>query len=141
MRKAWIALAVTVVAVGAGAGVGSAQSNPLTGKTWVLTALRGKAPLRDTKPTSVFTPAGDVSGSAGCNHYGGRFVVSGGTIEISSLVSTLMGCPPKIAAQEAAFLKALGSARTYRVSGGKLVIAGAGGRALLTYRVQSRHPA
>ncbi len=108
-------LAVTVVAAVGGAGVGSAQSSPLTGKTWVLTALLGKPPLEGTKPTSVFTPAGDVSGSAGCNHYGGRFAVSGSTIKISSLVSTLMGCPPKIAAQEAAFLKALGSARTFHV--------------------------
>jgi heat shock protein HslJ len=138
MRRAWMLLAVAVVAVVACAGAASAQPDALTGKTWVLTSLRGKPPMPGTTLTSTFTPGGDVSGSAGCNHYGGRFAISGGTIEISSLVSTLMGCPQKIAAQEAAFLKALGSAHTYRIGGGKLILSRADGRALLTYR--ARHP-
>lgn len=138
MRTAWMLVALTVVAVVAGAGAASAQPDGLTGKTWVLTSLRGKAPVHGTTLTSVFTPAGDVSGSAGCNHYGGRFTVSGDAIEISKLVSTLMGCPQKIAAQEAAFLKALGAAHTYRVGGAKLILSRADGRALLTYTARSR---
>jgi heat shock protein HslJ len=137
MRRAWILLAVTVAAVAAVA-VASARSDALTGNVWVLTAVRGKAPLHGTEITSAFTPAGNVSGSAGCNHYGGTFTVSGGAIRISSLVSTLMGCPPKIAAQESAFLKALAAARAYHVAGGKLTLETAGGRTLLTYRARAR---
>ena len=138
MRKAWTLLAMTAVAVAAGAEVGSAQSNALTGKVWVLTTLLGKAPLQGTELTSAFTPAGDVSGSAGCNHYGGRFTASASTIRISSIASTQMACAPKIMAQEAVFLKALASVRSYRVTGGKLTIEAAGGRAVLTYKAQSQ---
>ena len=69
-----------------------------------------------------------MSGSAGCNRYGGGFTVSGDAIEIYELVSTLMGCPQKIAAQEAAFLKALGAAHTYRVGGAKLILSRASGQ-------------
>ena len=138
MRRAWILLAVTLVAVAAVA-VASARSDTLTGNVWVLTTVRGKAPLKGTIVTSTFTPAGNVSGSAGCNHYGGTFTVSGGAIRIGSLVSTLMGCPPKIAAQESAFLKALAAARAYHVGGGKLTLETAGGRTLLTFVARARH--
>lgn len=135
MRKAWIVLAVTVAI---GAGGASAQSSALTGKIWVLTTLLGKAPLPGTELTSEFTPSGSVSGSAGCNRYGGKFTGSGSTIRISSIASTQMACAPKLMAQEGAFLKALASARSYRVNGGKLTLKTAGGKAVLTYKAQSQ---
>ena len=49
-----------------------------------------------------------------------------------------MACAPKIMAQESVFLKALASARSYSVSGGKLTLKAPGGRTLVTYGVQSQ---
>ncbi len=138
MRRALLLLGMTIVVVATGAGIGSAQSNALTGNVWVLTTLLGKSPLQGTELTSEFTSSGSVSGSAGCNHYGGKFTASGQNLRISSIVSTQMACAATIMAQETAFLKAFAATRTYAVSGGKLTLRSAGGRALLTYKAQSQ---
>ncbi len=104
----------------------------------MLTALLGKSPLQGTEVTSEFTASGNVSGTAGCNRYGGKFTSSGRSLRLSSLVSTQMACATAIMAQEAAFLKALSSTRAYAVEGATLTLRSAGGRALLTFRSQTQ---
>jgi len=137
MTRALLLVVAAVVAVGAAAaGTGSAGSTPLTGKVWVLTGLLGKAPMRGTELTSEFTPSGSVSGTAGCNSYGGRYSSSGQKLRVSSLSSTQMACAPGIMAQEAAFLKALAVTRSYAVSGAALTIRTAVG--VLAYKAQSQ---
>ena len=131
-------LGTVLAALAAGAGAGSAQPSALTGKVWVLTALLGKSPLQGTEVTSEFTASGNVSGTAGCNRYGGRFTSSGRSLRLSSLVSTQMACVTAIMAQEAAFLKALSSTRSYAVEGATLTLRSAGGRALLTFRSRTQ---
>ena len=138
VHKAPLLLAITAVSVAVGAGIGSAQSNALTGSVWVLTTLQGGAPLHGTELTAEFTPQGSVSGSAGCNRYGGKYTTSAAKLRISSLVSTQMACAPAIMAQETGYLKALASARLFTVSGATLTLRNAVGRALLTYRAQSQ---
>ena len=139
VRKAPLLLAAALAGLAVAAEVGSAQSSPLTGKVWVLTTLAGKAPIPGTALTSEFTPAGHVSGTAGCNHYSGTFTASGRTLRISSLVSTQMACTSaELNVQEQAFLKTLAAVRGYAVSGTKLTLRGVGGRALLTYGAQSQ---
>jgi heat shock protein HslJ len=121
-----------------GLGENAAASASLTGKVWVLTALRGKTPLRGTELTSEFK-AGKVDGSSGCNQYSGTYTSSGNTIRVSSqLASTQKACARAIELQEAAFLKALPAARTYRINGTKLTLFSAAGAALLTYRAQTQ---
>ena len=121
-----------------GSGESVRVSASLTGKVWVLTALRGKTPLRGTDLTSEFK-AGKVAGSSGCNQYSGTYKSSGRTIRVSSqLSSTQKACARAIELQEAAFLKGLQAARTYRVDGTKLTLFSAGGAALLTYRAQTQ---
>src|SRR3954468_16338287 len=138
MRRSWALVAMAVLGL---AVVASASPRPsvLTGKIWVLTGLEGKAPLAGTSITSEFTQAGAVSGSAGCNRYGGTSRPVGRTIRISSISSTEMACRPRIMAQESAYLKALGSARRYRVDGAKLTLEAFAGRALATFEAQSQH--
>ena len=137
MKRAVLLLGTALAALATGAGAGSAQPGALTGKVWVLTALLGKPPLHGTELTSEFTASGNVSGTAGCNHYGGRFTSSGRSLRLSSLVSTQMACATAIMNQEAAFLKALSSTRSYAVEGTKLTLRSAGGRALLTFGAQA----
>jgi len=138
MTRALVLLGTVLVTLATGAGAGSAAPSALTGKVWVLTTLLGKPPLKGTVPTAEFTASGYVSGTAGCNSYGGRFTSSGQSLRLSSLVSTQMACAPGIMTQEAAFLKALGATRSYSVSGATLTLRSGGGRALLTFRAQTQ---
>ncbi len=129
-------LVLTALVAAAAAGIGSAGSSALTGNVWVLTSLLGKAPLKGTELTSEFTASGAVSGSAGCNRYGGKYASSGQKLRVSSLASTQMACATKIMAQESAFLKALASTRSYAVSGSTLTLKSLAG--VLTYKAQSQ---
>lgn len=132
------ALTPTGGAESAGSGENVAASASLTGKVWVLIALRGKAPLRGTDLTSEFK-AGKVFGSSGCNQYSGTYTSSGNRIRLSSqLASTQRACARAIELQEVAFLKALPAARTYRINGTRLTLFSAGGVALLTYQAQTQ---
>ena len=67
-----------------------------------------------------------------------EFTSSAGAIQVSAIASTQMACAPKIMSQESIFFKALASARSYTVNGGKLTLRASGGRALVTYEVQSQ---
>jgi len=141
MLVALSSLAAAALTPAGGAESGGSQENvaasaSLTGKVWVLTALRGKAPGTDI--TSEFK-AGKVAGSSGCNQYSGTYTSSGNKIRVSSrLASTQKACARAIALQEAAFLKALPAARTYRTNGTKLTLFSAGGAAILTYQAQTQ---
>jgi heat shock protein HslJ len=119
--------------------IGLGRSETLTGRIWVLTALRGKPPLRGTQLTSEFKTTGTVSGSSGCNRYAGTYRLSGSQIRFSPrLASTKIACPRPVDLQEAAFLNALRSARSYSVAGEQLTLRSAGGMATLTYKAQSQ---
>jgi heat shock protein HslJ len=137
MRRAVTLLALAVIGLGV-VGSASPASGGLTGNIWMLTGLDGKAPLAGTSVTAEFTSAGAVSGSGGCNRYGGKIRTLGKTIRISSLVSTEMACKPTIMIQESAYLKALASARRYSIDGGSLTLETLGGGALATFKAQSQ---
>jgi heat shock protein HslJ len=68
-----------------------ADGPSLEGRQWVLVTLEGKLPPTGTAPSAEFS-ADQISGSAGCNHYFGTYVVSGGSITISDVGSTEMYC-------------------------------------------------
>ena len=153
MRRVLTLTAVTVASVAAmglsagsapgkgGAATGAAAVPPktLTGKVWVLTALLAKPPVKGTEVTSEFTTSGKVSGSSGCNHYSGTYSAAGSTIRISStMASTRMACARAVSLQEAAFLKALVSARSYSVSSESLTLKSARGRVVARYKAQSQ---
>jgi len=138
MKKALLLVALAVAAAAVGAGSGFARPGTLTGKAWVAATLFGKPPLPGTELTSEFTASGSVSGTAGCNRYGGTFTSSGRSLRISSISSTQMACAARIMTQETAFLKALAVTRSYAISGTTLTLRDAAGRPLLTFEAQSQ---
>ena len=71
-----------------------ADSSSLEGTQWVLVTLEGKPPLTGTVPSAEFS-TDQISGSAGCNHYFGTYVVSGSSITISDLGSKLYCMEPE----------------------------------------------
>ena len=80
-----------------------------------------------------------VSGSTGCNRYGGSYTITDdGALSISEVVSTMMACLPEADAVERAMLTALD--RTVRAQLGvdRLSLIDADGVELLRFRRPSR---
>jgi heat shock protein HslJ len=137
----WLALMLLVAAC---SGVGTPTPTPvndaLNGTRWRLTLLHGEQPLEGTVITLAFD-RGILSGSAGCNQYGGGpdsgpyQATLDGALTITQTAITVRLCtePAGIHEQEAVYMHALREAATYRVSGGMLEIFNAAGDRLLSY--------
>ena len=123
----------------AGCGPAAPSGRPeaprsLAGTEWRLVELAGAAPVPGPDVTLEIDEV-RLGGYAGCNWYGAEYVAEGGRIEIGQAEGTARGCAePPLEEQEAAYLRALGEAASYRVSGGELVLADRRGRDLLRFR-------
>lgn len=136
-----VIIAACIISAGCMGSTGvESGGESLTGSAWTLlsyAAGNGTAVpvLQETAITANFTEDGLVTGSAGCNGYGGNYVVDGDRLTITSIASTLMACtePPGIMDQEARYLDLLGSAAAFRLEGDRLVFLDANGTPVLTY--------
>jgi heat shock protein HslJ len=108
--------------------------NDLRDTAWELASLSGSDLLSGTSITLEFTDE-EVSGSAGCNHYGGSYQVSGSSLTLSEPFRTEMACPkpPGVLEQEGNYLAALNVADSYRLTGGQLEILDEAGGQLLVF--------
>lgn len=119
---------------------------PLEGTEWRLvawvedrqaTGLPGSQSMpTDVLPGSEITAryeGGEVSGSAGCNHYAGSYALQGDALTVGGLASTEMACmePAGVMAQETLFLGRLREGGTYRIDGAQLWLEKGEGSALL----------
>jgi heat shock protein HslJ len=87
-----------------------------------------------TKITLRFGNDGRVSGSGGCNNYGGSYRVEGDRITFSQLFSTRRACTNTDAnRQEGSYLSALEVANRFRLSERRLTIYYDGGRSVLEF--------
>jgi len=133
-----IAGMVFLAACGTAGSQGGTQAD-LTGKVWVLTDLGGKPPIQDTAITIEFTAAGQLGGSAGCNNYNGSYTTSGSSITIKpNIATTMMACEQPVMDQEAAYLKALPTAKSFSVKADQLTLSDAAGKAIAAYKAQSQ---
>jgi heat shock protein HslJ len=109
--------------------LGACASTPVTMRVagdWRALRVRG-APPSAPAPTVRFAD-GQVSGDAGCNRFSGSYSQSATGITVGPLVSTRRACADEArTAQETRYLDALQHARTVVLSGGRLVLDGAGG--------------
>ena len=100
----------------------------LPGTSWLVHAYgsaQSDAVIRVIENTSLhvaFGKDGNLSGSAGCNRYFSGYEVDGEKIAIGPAGSTMMMCarPGGIMEQEAAFLGALSTSRSFRIERGRL---------------------
>ena len=97
--------------------------HPLTGSTWILTAFYDQKPIDDSQPTLQFDDD-QVSGTTGCNHYGGTYQINEDTIKIEDVFSTEMACldPQGLMDQEQLFLEILRDAIKFSLTDGELVL-------------------
>ena len=99
-----------------------AATDPLDGTSWELFAYRKTRPIEDSTITISFEDE-QVSGSGGCNSYGGEYQVNGGRIEFGMLMATAMACAdPAMMNQETMFMQFLGDAQRFELTDGQLQI-------------------
>ncbi len=128
MRR-WLTLALAAHLV---AGCGPSEPSPsavtmdIEGIEWIAVSVAGLTPDHASAPTLTIE-SGRITGSTGCNSYGARATLSGGSIAIRDLGSTLIGCAGPIADLEAAFMRALAAADRVAIVAGELVVSGPGG--------------
>jgi len=117
---------------------GQAPEPRLEGTGWTLTGyVHNGTPvqaLTTTKVTLDFGNGGQITGTAGCNHYFASYKVTGRAITIGQAGSTEMYCgEPGVMDQESAYLILLGQAKTYTLRDDRLSLADAKGTTILAY--------
>ena len=138
MRPVVAPLVVAVVAafvVGCGGDdAGSGDVSSLEGVPWVLTAGIDVEGWEAFAPSATFE-AGRVTGSTGCNSYGGPYTVDGETLELGPLTQTRIGCPPPASEVETTFVAALEEVAGWRIEDEELVLIDADDEELLRFEV------
>ena len=125
MRPAVAPLVVTAFVVlvagcgGEDSSVGDVSS--LEGVPWVLAAGIDVEGWETAAPSASFED-GRITGSTGCNRYGGPYTVDGSTLEVGLLMQTLIGCPPPAGEVESAFVAALEQVAGWRIEDGELAL-------------------
>lgn len=118
-----LAVSVSACATDGGASTSSASSG-LAGRDWKLTELNGQPVAETNRPAHISFSAGDhrVSGSGGCNSFGGAYELRpGNRIYISQVVHTMMACQSGMDVDNG-LMTALNSADSYTVSGNALIL-------------------
>src|SRR3954468_13355812 len=140
MRKILPLLAVMAV-LGGGCGHDEPASSPpdLTGAFWRVAAGLKTADWETAAPTRRFTD-GDVWGSSGCNDFESTYERNGDKLTIKPGGTTLMLCQGTKWDVEIAFHKLLDAVASWRIEGGELALADAGGKELLRLCERSSAP-
>jgi heat shock protein HslJ len=107
-RSLVVALALLVLSVAACDLVpgDDTTGGSLVGTSWSVVSIDGEPTLQDGPPTMVFAPDG-VSGTTGCNSYGGTFRTDGDAMTIAAGAMTEMACDGPRGDQETRFIAAL----------------------------------
>jgi heat shock protein HslJ len=113
----------------------------LVGPTWHATAISNGAGGLETnaatsRVTAVFGGSGYVTGSTGCNSYGGRFTTTGADgLTIGTIGTTEVLCKDDKGSVESQYLAVLPNVRAYRVGADGLALLDAKGATLATFAV------
>jgi heat shock protein HslJ len=78
--------------------------------------------LADVEADLTFKEDGTVTGTSGCNEFGGSYTVEGDQITFNDIVSTLKLCDTPIMDQEEAMQQVLTGTATYQIEGNSLTI-------------------
>lgn len=78
--------------------------------------------LEDVQAGLTFNADGTLTGTSGCNEFGGNYTVDGNEIALTEIVSTLMLCDTPIMGQEEAMYQVLSELVAFHVEGNTLTI-------------------
>ncbi|NDK55253.1 META domain-containing protein [Pontibacter fetidus] len=86
---------------------------------WMLLSLEGQSPQAPNNTRTAYLrleeKENDVKGFSGCNHFFGKYTLSGSSLRFSDLGSTRMMCPNMD--QETKFMEVLGRVESYSIAG------------------------
>jgi putative lipoprotein len=86
---------------------------------WTVTGVGGAGTVGEAPATLRFGPDGRLSGSSGCNAFGGRYEAGTGadgpTLTVGPLAVSQRACEAAVDAQERRLVGALGAAAGYRI--------------------------
>ncbi len=106
-------------------------------RNWTATSYYTGDAIESVVTGSTLTADFDgtrISGNGGCNSFSGPYSVSGQTIEIGPLASTMMACTDDaLNTQEQHYLAALQLATSYRITGDRLDLLRDGGTIAATF--------
>jgi heat shock protein HslJ len=78
--------------------------------------------LADVDANLMFNEDGTVTGTSGCNEFGGNYTVDGDQITFEEIVSTLKLCDTPLMGQEEAMTQVLTETAIYQIEGNTLTI-------------------
>ena len=118
---------------------GDTTMTTLNDTHWVLEQINGQPVIENTLPTLSFRGNQQFSGNASCNNFFGIFTSEDSTITFSGMGSSKMYCaePAGLMNQEAAYLTALESAKSYQIEDGNLLIIDDAGATVLVFSPQN----
>lgn len=120
----------------AGCGATGGNGGRIEGVNWVLKSYDSKGTARDV-PRGVSVDAlfegGKVSGFSGVNTYGGEYKLSGSSLTIGQVASTMMAGPQDLMDLEQAYIADLQQASSYAADAGTLALLNRDGQKLLEY--------
>ena len=109
-------------------------TNALKGTAWTLTTVDGRDAISQAAPWMSFDDSTRVTGSTGCNSFGGKWKASGSNLSFDEIAATLIGCPGPIGDQEAAFTAALDAVKSYAIENGALMLKDSSGTTRLAFQ-------
>ncbi|MBY6033827.1 META domain-containing protein [Marinobacter daepoensis] len=96
-------------------GCGGDRHRLFRGPEWVVEDLAGLGIIDRSRMTLRFLADNRVAGRASCNHYSGRYTLTGEGLTFSQQATTLMACAPPLMNQERRFLELLEQVRDARI--------------------------
>jgi heat shock protein HslJ len=129
-----VVLAVALTVVGCGSSGGS--GGKIEGINWELRSNSSSGTARAIPSTVAVTAlfkTGRISGNSGVNTYSGTYKLSGGSLTISKVATTLMAGPPEAMAVEQAYVAALEKVRSYTSNASGLSLFDSAGKQLLFF--------
>jgi heat shock protein HslJ len=116
--------------------LGDQGSDDLQGTRWQLATLNGQSLPEGVVITAEFND-GRLSGSAGCNSYGGSYQASDNHLTLGALAMTLMACTEaEVMDAETAYVKALDQVKSYERSDDQLTLSSADETVKLVFQRQ-----
>lgn len=115
------------------AGCGGDPASLLRG-SWSIDQIAGEEVVVESQPTIDFGD-GQISGNGSCNRYFGSFALTGESIKISDLGSSMMACDQPLMQQETLLLSILRETSRFDIdSDGRLVLHSISGKSVVARR-------
>ena len=93
---------------------------------WNVQLIAGAPTVVGSEPTLEITKV-EITGTTGCNRFGGMIAFVDGTMSISDMSWTEIGCEPSLMDQESTMLSILSQADAYEINDELLMISGRAG--------------